>query len=184
MTNGLRQKGLVAGTIVLVILLLGFTFVTYNGFGTSTDTQINPVQIEAQPKANFPEKIKTTATTHRTNILKYRTSGSVSVGLPNFSGDLSVVFKGTFAEDPNSKFRLAVDGVPTPFGTLTLRTSNVMVQTAKNYILRGNVTQFSSRFVRMQLTSANGLKYIAVLHDFVNGIANTFTGIFFLAPRG
>lgn len=127
-------------------------------------------------------KGKQAATLHKTKDATYSISGKVSVGFPNFSGVLPVVFIGHFDDGSQGQLRIVVDGTPVPSGSLILKSSSANISIVDISTFRGRITQFTPVSLRLSLTSASGKTYAGIFYTRINGLSHTFTGNLSLRP--
>ncbi len=116
------------------------------------------------------------ATFHQDNLIAFRVQGNVTVGFPNFTGVLPVVFFGHFVGWAHKELRIAVEGTPTPSGSISLKSSSANLEVPNLSVLTGRVTSFNAISLRLALTSASGKVYVGTFFTHINGLVRTFTG--------
>ena len=113
--------------------------------------------------------------------LVYRTTGSVSVGLPNGPGALAINFAGHLVGNARAMLRLSAVGVPQPTGELGIDRSRFELRIGKTTYV-GHLTSFDSTAISVLARSNSGESYRGTIQTTVNAVTHTFTAKLTLAP--
>ncbi|MDA8278386.1 MAG: hypothetical protein M0Z45_09380 [Actinomycetota bacterium] len=159
-----------AATALAVISIAAYTTAQSHRQATSVLAPVASVR-SVTHKTHFSSK---------TNTLHYMINGRVAVGQPNFQGALSVVFFTSRSILP--QVHIAIDGVPLPDGSLSIRASMADLILTNHVEIVGPVTFYTPNGIRFRAVSRSGFSYNGQIELNVNAITNTFSGQLLLRP--
>lgn len=148
----------------------------------------HPASLAIQPQSSNTQDVRTiykhAATFHQKHLISYDLEGNVTVGFPNFSGVLPIIFNGSFTRNKSDHLRIVVDGTPEPTGLLTLKSSSADIKVPYLSEFTGRVITYTPVFLRLALTSSAGKVYIGTFYTHINGLTRTFTAQLTLNEQG